>query len=728
MKAIVFALFVGLTTATGSLAEWTVYTNVKHVRRLYVDSTYVYAATSGGLYRRLGKGTEPRVFNSGDGLGANDVRALARDGGDLWLGGDRAVLTRFNPVTGSASKYPLALGVSSITALEPSGDTLWVGTDIGVGVFQPNLGGGVFTDVYTRLGTLPAEPAIRDFATSGDRLFVATSFGIVSVLRSERTLHVPESWTTYADPDGALEEAYQLATVFDSVWVATEPGLYVLTDTGFVPRFTARRIRSLFAGVDTLWMGTDSGVYYRTRDTVYRFQALNLNDAPVGAVARVPGADLWVGFDGDDLFHHGSNDSWFDVERVNQPGGTATAGIEVSGGRVWCAYFGDGAGFLDRDGTWRSAGGITASPGSPLYSVASAGATVYYPGWGQGLYAVTPTGNTFDLKQWTPVNSLLEPVTGSNTYAVVADVAVDAAGGRWAANRKTRAPTLRSLVYFPPLDTPQVAFDAADGMPDNDMTVTLLVGNRLWIGYNGRGLGVLDFKGTPALKGDDSIALFTVTSDRLPSDFITALALDRAGYIWVGTPGGLARIDPQFYPFIVVEPAQVEPAGPEILALVADQGNQLWVGTGHGLARIPDGALAADSFWFAGPTPLPDNRVWSLALDSTSARLWIGTANGVARLPLLARVEAPDDEELGVFPSPLVLRSAGDIATFEVPFGARIDIFNVAGLRVRSLSTGNTWDGRNESGAFVATGLYLVRVTYADGTHRSGRLGVIRER
>jgi hypothetical protein len=462
-------------------------------------------------------------------------------------------------------------------------------------------------------------------------------------------------------------------------------------------------------------------------------ESINLKGVRPEAIARVPGGDLWVGFDGADLFHYGSDSTWFLQELVNQPGGTAAAGVSLAEGAVWCAHLGDGASYLGTDNLWRQVPGITASPGSPLYSVRSVGSRTYYPGWGQGVYIVSTTGGSVSLTQFDATNSLLEPVTGSATYTVVADVAADAAGGFWAANRKTRAPTLRSLVYFPPSDTPQVAFGPADSLGDNDMTVMLLVGNRLWIGYNGAGLAVLDFAGTPSITADDAVYKFQSTSTPylsrpLPSDVITCLATDRAGFIWVGTPGGLARLDAEFFPFLVVDPAEVAPTGPEILSLVADAGNQLWVGTGKGLARIPNGALLADSFWFAGSTPLPDNRVLNLALDSSAARLWIGTGNGLANLTVLARVSAGDSAALSVFPSPLHLTSDADVATFQVPFGTRVDIFTLAGDRVRTLVTDNIWDGRNEAGQFVATGLYLIRVTYADGSTASGRLGVIRER
>jgi hypothetical protein len=278
-------------------------------------------------------------------------------------------------------------------------------------------------------------------------------------------------------------------------------------------------------------------------------------------------------------------------------------------------------------------------------------------------------------------------------------------------------------VYFGPGATPQVAYGPAEGLTNNDLNTLLLSGDKLWIGYNGGGLGALEFKGTPDFPGDDTYTLFTSQTDQLPADVITVMLDDQIGHIWVGTPAGLARLVTEFFPFLTVEYADVRPADAGILALELDATGALWVGTGKGLARIPNGALVADSVWFAGSSPLPSDQVQSLKVDDWAPRLWIGTANGLASRPLLGAVVT---ESPNVFPNPFEIRYAGDRATFEVPSGSIVDIFTLSGDRVRSLATSYLWDGNNENGQPVAAGLYLFRVKFADGTTGTGRLGVVR--
>jgi len=728
MKRIATTILLVCFAATPASANWSVTTNVKTVRRLLVDSLSVWAVTQGGLYRQdtlyridtlMSESYE--VFNSGSGLGDHDLWAAARDRNVFWLGGARAVLTRFEPAGGAAARFPLALGVGKIESLLSDGDTLWVGADIGVGIFLKSTGAGLFKEVYTRLGSLPAEVAAIDMAFYRGFLWVLTPFGIVSADPDNPSLHVPGSWTDYADPDGGLAAGRRLEVHQDSLYVASDSGLYVLVDSLFQARLTDRQVRDLFSDFDTLWLATDSGVYFNTVDTLAHHQATNFGDSRIDNIARVPGQDIWLSAGRNNLFTFGSGGPWWLEIVIDQPHGTAFGSIDFLDGYLYAAQPRAGAEFRHTDGWWWTLPGIQASPSAPLMQARATAVDMLFASWGHGLYRFDLVGNSFSLRQYTALNSALAPVVDDTAFTVVTAVAPDAFGGIWAANRQTA--NGQSLVYFAPDDTTQLAFDDSDGLAGNRLNVLLLTDRVLWIGYDGAGLGALDFAGTPLDKSDDVFHLYTSTRDGLPSDVILALERDARGLIWVGTPGGLARVDPEFFPFISLDVADVRPASSEILALVIERAGGLWVGTGTGLAYVPGGTLAADSTWFEGSSALPNNRVLSLAIDDYSPTLWIGTQNGIAsRSILVALTSSPPN----VYPNPFHIRHSGAFAQFDVPAESRLDIFTLAGDYVRTLGEPYRWDGRNEHGTYVASGLYLFRVKYPDGTEASGRLGVVR--
>lgn len=85
------------------------------------------------------------------------------------------------------------------------------------------------------------------------------------------------------------------------------------------------------------------------------------------------------------------------------------------------------------------------------------------------------------------------------------------------------------------------------------------------------------------------------------------------------------------------------------------------------------------------------------------------------------------DAGLSSFPNPFRPSATISIQTPEVIEEASILIFDVQGRRVRSLSVGTVqpgietivWDGRNDFGVRVPSGLYLLRLTHAGGVSRT---------
>lgn len=83
------------------------------------------------------------------------------------------------------------------------------------------------------------------------------------------------------------------------------------------------------------------------------------------------------------------------------------------------------------------------------------------------------------------------------------------------------------------------------------------------------------------------------------------------------------------------------------------------------------------------------------------------------------------------FPYPNPVHPAqGEIATIALPAsmgtsGIKIDIYNTAGERVRTVSGTNEWDGKNDDGSFVASGLYIYYATTSAGNVK-GKVTVIK--
>ncbi|MBT7861616.1 MAG: sigma 54-interacting transcriptional regulator [Gemmatimonadetes bacterium] len=163
-------------------------------------------------------------------------------------------------------------------------------------------------------------------------------------------------------------------------------------------------------------------------------------------------------------------------------------------------------------------------------------------------------------------------------------------------------------------------FGPRDGLPHAIINCLFVDSKqRLWIGT---------FGGLCRIEGHD-LVVFT-TEDGLPHNCVYALAQDAAGDLWIGCEDGLCRFDGvQFHQF---EPGD-RLASRRVGSLLICQNGDLWVGGGGftksspvGLARFAQDELTQ----FTVEDGLPHGQIWSL-YETQGQQVWVGTADGAAR-------------------------------------------------------------------------------------------------
>ncbi|MBM3296039.1 MAG: diguanylate cyclase [Candidatus Aminicenantes bacterium] len=151
----------------------------------------------------------------------------------------------------------------------------------------------------------------------------------------------------------------------------------------------------------------------------------------------------------------------------------------------------------------------------------------------------------------------------------------------------------------------------------------------LWVGTDG-GLVRLDPRSgrTDVFRNDPG------RSDSLAHDRVTSLIKDRNGDIWVGTRNGFDRLDREASRFIHYRNDAFDETSlcdDDVLTLAQDRSGGLWVGTqGGGLSlldrvSVPFGHLRDKS---GAPNRRSRNQIWAIMEDETGT-LWIGTAAGL---------------------------------------------------------------------------------------------------
>jgi ligand-binding sensor domain-containing protein/two-component sensor histidine kinase len=127
---------------------------------------------------------------------------------------------------------------------------------------------------------------------------------------------------------------------------------------------------------------------------------------------------------------------------------------------------------------------------------------------------------------------------------------------------------------------------------------------------------------TTAVQGADPPSMFVVYvpgQDRA-SKVVTSLLQDRAGTIWVGTFGGLYRLDPHDRQVALRHVPQI--AG--VTAMLADRRGALWLGSVNGLYRVLSDERVEH---YSERHGLPSNYVSAL-LEDRDGRVWASTRYG----------------------------------------------------------------------------------------------------
>ena len=200
---------------------------------------------------------------------------------------------------------------------------------------------------------------------------------------------------------------------------------------------------------------------------------------------------------------------------------------------------------------------------------------------------------------------------------------------------------------------------------------------------------------------------------------VRAIAVDGNNVKWFGTYNGAASYDGSEWKTYTVDDGL---AGNDVRSISVDINGVIWFGTTAGVSAF-DG-----SFWqsFGVGDALGNRYVLSIAVDESGVK-WFGTAGGVTRydgiiasvgkvgsLPLAPTI-------LGNFPNPFNPETHID---FILPHDGFTDlvIYNNVGQVVRSLLSETlqaghhsvSWDGRNNEGSQVSSGIYLFSLKSKD--------------
>ncbi|MDX1419529.1 MAG: two-component regulator propeller domain-containing protein, partial [Rubricoccaceae bacterium] len=559
---------------------------------------FVWIATVDGLDRY--DGYDVREFRHRDGdpssLSDNDVSSLVQSRrGGLWVG-TFGGLNYLDLAAETFTRFlhdeddPHSLGSNEVLALAEAEDgTLWVGTTEGLDRYDPETGrfahyrpapaGGSPLRVGVQALVVDAEGAVWAGTQSGLYRFDPGA---------ETFRHHPNPASDLAETGVAALRSRERG----GLWVGTEGlGLFAFTDGAFtaVPLLDERLNQSIVIAIledqeGTLWVGTAGGGLLRRTPggdvrahVASRDDPTSLSDDYVAALMQDRQGILWVGtYDGVDRF-----------DRARRPFRTYR-------------YDPERAGTL---------------PSNTVHSVLETRDRRLLVGTDRGLSVTDSTREafvTYPVGRDPRVTALHEDRRGRVW------VGTAAAGGLYAFDPATGRAERHPL-------GPEAEIAEAEGVVYD---IEEDAEGQLWVATVGDGL----FRYDPETRRARRLRGAPDPSGRLSSDQVKAIVRAPGGGLWVGSRGGLDRLDASGDRVVHVPlglGSDTDPEDESVLALHATDDGTLWIGTeGRGLyRRAPDGALTRFS---EADSDLPSNTVHAVVEDE-SRYLWLSTSRGLAR-------------------------------------------------------------------------------------------------
>jgi hypothetical protein len=168
-----------------------------------------------------------------------------------------------------------------------------------------------------------------------------------------------------------------------------------------------------------------------------------------------------------------------------------------------------------------------------------------------------------------------------------------------------------------------------------------------------------------------------------------------------------------------------------VTALELDGGNRKWVGTANsGVFLFSDDGLEQINHFTSENSPLLSNTITDIAINQANGEVFISTEKGLISYKGTATNFDEEITNLSIYPNPVRPDYDGNIVIDGLAYQSDIKITDVSGNLVysgRSNGGRSIWNGRNEDGQRVSTGVYLVFAAKLDGSATNvGKIAFIR--
>ena len=214
-----------------------------------------------------------------------------------------------------------------------------------------------------------------------------------------------------------------------------------------------------------------------------------------------------------------------------------------------------------------------------------------------------------------------------------------------------------------------------------------------------------------------------------------SFAAARRGHLWLGTNPGIYGIyspyrlftEGSVYAQEILIPRNdgsglADPLlGTQVVTSIeVDGANRKWLGTASsGVYLVSEDGLEEIEQFNATNSPLLSNSISDICVDGVSGEVFFGTDQGIISYKGDALEGRNKYDQAVVYPNPVRETFQGSVAIKGLVENTTVKITDMSGNLVHeteSLGGQALWDGTNFRGERVATGVYMIYLSSADGS------------
>jgi len=725
------------------VTNWKIYTDMKSVTDVHFSGGTIWAATDGGAFRYSFTDNIFKTFTNAEGLRGVSLTSLMVDNSSRkWFGSQNGIIDVFND---GDESFNVILDIANsnqtnkkINHLGITSDTIIVSTDFGVSLVDGNT--LLFLDTFRKFGNFTADSKVNH-AQKYDLFYICTDEGVAIQKAGSTNLSAPESWNTYTTANGLpSNKAIKIVNYRDTIVVATNSGFARFSATQWLPfleQFDNRVISDVIAKGDSLFILSENIIYLYDNGILLEIysSSIPLNrislDPNLGIVCATSTGVLYLNPDANPSFIF-----------PNGPAANQFPSLSVDNtGKLWSASGkdGTGVGFYTFDKTTWENYNVENTPEIPnndvYYAYTSPDNIGYLGTWGFGF--IRTDTETFDV--FNRANSGMQGIPANPDYVVVTGFANDSRNNLWilnlwASDRKTLSMLTPDSLWY------HFLIPAAQNLTlNNHENLAVDAFDTKWFNSDDasrRGLYYFNEMKTYDDASDDRSGFLT-TFNGLTNDQISSIVVDKRGDVWIGTGLGVT---------VILNTNSITSASSSSLRLTSvfalrqlavndiavDPLNQKWVGTNQGLLLVNSDGSKLLAAYDSKNSPLLSDRIISVAIDENAGIVYAGTEKSLTSFETPFIKPKEEFDKLFIYPNPYIVDNSINLLTIDgLIRDSNIKILTISGNLISEFSSpgGRTafWDGRDDDGNLVNSGVYIVVAFDSEGNSTvAGKVAVLR--